>query len=162
MSATIPEGVCYGCTKLERINIGDTNTVNIKRQAFCGCHNLSQLGSLYYVEDIGVKAFYECFSIATISLPSITNIDDSAFSSCTGLRKITIGSGITNIGIQAFANCTSLIEVTISATTPPSLGSSAFSNTPSNLVIKVPSGYGETYKAATGWSTYADYITEVS
>jgi hypothetical protein len=31
---------------------------------------------------------------------------------------------------------------------------------PSNFVIYVPVGYGETYKAAAGWSAYADHILE--
>jgi hypothetical protein len=35
-----------------------------------------------------------------------------------------------------------------------------FTGLPSNYIIYVPVGYAETYKSASGWSSYADHILE--
>lgn len=42
----------------------------------------------------------------------ISNIDDRAFSGCTGMTSIVIPEGVKRIGVQAFTNCSSLKSVT--------------------------------------------------
>ena len=61
---------------------------------------------------------------------------------------------------NVFNGCVRLAEIPCPATTPPTLGTGVFSGLPSDFIIYVPVGYGETYKAASGWSTYADHILE--
>ncbi|MBR4757667.1 MAG: hypothetical protein IK084_02555, partial [Bacteroidaceae bacterium] len=75
-------------------------------------------------------------------------------------------STTTSIGTNAFAGCTSLATVICRATTHPSIGTyfgydGTFSNNASGRKIYVPSGTGATYKAASGWSTYANDIYEL-
>jgi hypothetical protein len=101
------------------------------------------------------------YSLASITIPNnLTSINSDAFYYCVSLTSVIIPSTVTEIGSTAFASCNSLNIIHIQATTPPTLGTNVFSNIASNFIIYVPVGYAETYKAAAGWSTYADHILE--
>ena len=78
----------------------------------------------------------------------------------TDITEVKIGEWVTGIGAKAFAGCTSLSSVTVGAMMPPALGADALADTAEDLKIAVPSGAGEAYKAASGWSIYADGIVE--
>jgi hypothetical protein len=56
----------------------------------------------------------------------VTNIDNFAFSDCTGLTSVTIEDGVTSIGREAFYGCDSLTSIVVpkSVTT---IGMDAFS-----------------------------------
>ena len=102
-------------------------------------------------------------SITSIQIPNgVTSIGDGAFSYCSELTNATIPNSVTSIGNYPFSYCSMLTSVTVEATTPPTLGSSVFSGTHANLVIYVPAESVDTYKAASGWSTYADKIQAIS
>ena len=90
----------------------------------------------------------------------VTDIGDSAFTLCISLKEVSIPSTITAIRNTAFRYCVSLNTIHILATVPPTLGTNVFSNLPSDFIIYVPVGYGDTYKSAAGWSDYADHIVE--
>lgn len=52
---------------------------------------------------IGKSAFFDCPSLATVTLPTtITRIEDNAFCRCPLLSDITIPSSVTHIGENAF------------------------------------------------------------
>ena len=58
------------------------------------------------VTSIGNSAFYECFSLTSITMPdSLTRIGDNAFAFCTGLTSLVIPNGVTKIGYGAFDTC---------------------------------------------------------
>ena len=68
----------------------------------------------YSVTSIGVRAFYECSGLTSITIPnSVTSIGESAFYGCSGLTSITIPNSVTSIGQHAFNGCTGLTSVTI-------------------------------------------------
>ena len=94
-------------------------------------------------------------------LDGITKIRSYAFSNCTSLTSVTIPDSVTSIGNFIFYYCSSLSSVTVQATNPPTIGIDVFKNTHANLVIYVPSESVDTYKAASGWSTYADIIQAI-
>ena len=95
----------------------------------------------------------------------LTTIEHTAFINNYNLSAITIPSTVTSIGSQAFFNCTALTTVTINATTPPTVSSSSidaiFNNCSSLTTIYVPASSVDTYKAADGWSLYADLIRAI-
>lgn len=108
------------------------------------------------------EAFYGCTSLADVTLPStLTSVGDYAFQE-TALTSIDIPSGVTAIGQDAFRSCSSLASVTVNATTPPTLGTDAFSGTSRDLAIYVPAASVDAYKAASGWSDFASVITAIS
>ncbi|MBQ7466987.1 MAG: leucine-rich repeat domain-containing protein, partial [Clostridia bacterium] len=56
---------------------------------------------------------------------NVTSIGGSAFSSCSGLTSVTIGSGVTSIGSKAFYGCSGLTSVVIPDSVT-SIGDGAF------------------------------------
>ena len=119
----------------------------------------------YGVTEIKDWVFAGCGNIVNVSVPdSVTTIGYGVFQNCTSLTGVTIGTGITRINSAAhlgtFEGCTNLTNLTVRATTPPILGSSPFWT--SNYTIYVPSASVDAYKAASGWSTYANRIQAIS
>ena len=89
---------------------------------------------------IGGSAFYNCFSLAGITIPDgVTNIGYTAFRYCYSLASIIIPDGVTNIGGYAFYGCSSLAGITIPDGVT-SIGSSFFYNCYSLASIKIPNG----------------------
>lgn len=123
------------------------------------CYGLSVVSIPSGATSIGPNAFYENYGLRSITIPSgVTSIGASAFGSCTGLLGIHIPSSVTSIGDSAFSGCTGMGAYHFYATTPPTLGSSAFGSIPSDCVIYVPSASVNAYKSATNWSGYSSYI----
>lgn len=128
---------------------------------FKDCTGLTSVTIPDSVTNIAGSAFYNCSGLTNVTIGNgVTNIGIDAFQRCTGLTNITIPDSVTNIGNSAFENCSSLTSITVKATTPPTLGSSAFSNT-NNCPIYVPSASVNAYKTASGWSTYASRIQAI-
>ena len=98
----------------------------------------------------------------SVTLPdTVETIGRSAFlSDRARLAEITIPASVTSIGDYAFLQNASMATVICLATTPPTLGRDVFALTTSS-VIKVPAASVAAYKAATNWSSYADYIVGV-
>lgn len=87
-------------------------------------------------------------------------IGESAFSSASIAGEIEIPSTVTAIGAYCFIY-NDITTVICKPTTPPALGSGAFSSDTAGFTIKVPAASVAAYKAATNWSSYADYIVGV-
>lgn len=63
---------------------------------------------------IGVDAFYNCYSLSNITIPSnITSLGEYAFGHCHSLLSVTIPSGIETFGEGTFIECLSLLNITI-------------------------------------------------
>ena len=119
------------------------------------------------VTSIGDYAFWDCSSLTNVTIPdSVTSIGDYTFYNCSSLKSVTIPDSVTSIGNAAFYNCSSLTSVDCKATTPPTGGSNMFSYWDEDeyefivigCKIYVPTESVDAYKAASGWSTYKNYI----
>jgi hypothetical protein len=65
------------------------------------------------VTSIGNQAFYNCRSLASITIgSSVTSIGSNAFENCSSLASITFPNSVTSIGHHAFWNCASLTSIT--------------------------------------------------
>ena len=164
-SINIPEGVTSigsgafsRCSSLTSINIPESVT-SIGYGAFAGCSSLTSIkvdeNNAKYDSRDNCNAIIKTESntlIAgcqnTIIPESVTSIGEAAFEGCSSLTSINIPESVTFIGYVAFYYCSSLTSVYSYATTPAKLISGAFSNTNENLIIYIPKGTTEAYKAA--------------
>ena len=78
----------------------------------------------------------------------ITEVGAGAFSGCTRLTSVVIGSNISKIKSKAFYNCKSLKKITIKSKKlkKKSIGSKAFKGTNKKAKVKVPKSKVKTYK----------------
>jgi hypothetical protein len=80
---------------------------------------------------IPINACVGCNSLVKAELPGVITIEHDAFTTCTALEEITLGS------------------------TPPTLGNSAFPEGPVFAAIYVPAGAAQAYQSSTadkGWT----------
>ena len=153
--------VFYNCTNLSSVNLSNSLT-SIGDYAFYSA-GLTSIVIPSSVTSIGNSAFYECNVLSSVTIPnSVTSIGTYAFHGCDLLKNITIPASVTSIGTYAFYNIP-YASVTCKATTPPTLGSYAFipasyGNCPT---IYVPSSVVDTYKSASGWSSYSSKINPI-
>lgn len=132
---------------------------SIGDSAFTNSISLAYVNLPNGVTSLGSAAFQNCLNFRYINIPnSLTTIPSYCFYNCDGITDIELHSGITSIGDYAFYNCSGLYSITLYGSTPPTLGSNALSGTKSSLKIYVPSTAVNTYKSASGWSTYANNI----
>ena len=167
---TLSEGVFMSCEGLTSIDIPNGVT-SIGDDAFAGCSSLTSVTIPNSVTSIGQALFIGCGSLtsvgpvgsgASVEIPSgVTSIGNITFEECSGLTSVTIPSGVTSIGYRSFYQCTGLQNITFLATTPPRFTDGEPLDETNNCPIYVPASSVEAYKAASGWSTYADRIQAI-
>ena len=152
----------YGCNNLAAINLPNS-VANIGDYAFAYCSSLSSMTVPSNVSIVGKYSFSHCSSLDSVNLPNnMTIVGSYAFWDCGNLSSVTIPNTVINIEDGAFYYCTSLKNVQIQGTTPCEIGSRAFTDGSSSLILYVPCGTADAYKSAKGWSAYADKIVELS
>jgi hypothetical protein len=92
------------------------------------------------VKVIGNKAFRDCSSLTSVTIPSsVTSIGEGAFWACGALTQVTIPASVTSIGNYVFYECSGLTSVAIPASVT-SIGNEAFSGCYGLTSITIPSG----------------------
>lgn len=131
------------------------------KSAFYGVSGLNSV-TIDYASNATLGNFqFKDLPITSLTIGSNpTRIASSMFENCTGLTTLVIPSNISSIDGSAFYGCSGLTSITVESTTPPTLGSGAFNNT-NNCPIYVPPESVDTYKAASGWSSYASRIQAI-
>lgn len=151
---TIGNSAFTSCSAMTECQI-PYGTTSIGNSAFIGCTSLNGVDIPNTVTSIGVSAFSDSHNFRYVSIPSsVTSIPDYCFYNCDGLSDVELPSSITTIGNSAFAECSGLYSFTVNNIVPPTLGTGAFYNTNNSLKIYVPSTAVNTYKTASGWSSY--------
>ena len=111
---------------------------SIEERAFEECESLTSITIPNGVTSIGWHAFSWCKSLTNITIPgSVTSIGKAAFGGCVSLTSITIPNGVTSIGWDAFIHCRSLTNITI-PNSVTSIGGYAFWNCTSLTSITIP------------------------
>lgn len=96
-------------------------------RAFFNCDNITSVTIPSSVTVIDNEAFVGCINLSSVSIPdSVTTIGTGAFMNCYGISSLTIGKGVVSIGNRAFSGCGKLTSVVI-PNKVSSIGSSAFS-----------------------------------
>lgn len=178
---TIPQGAFFKCFNTESITIPESVTTiglsgTTSSGAFNGCKNLKRVNSDIdgiinipnNVTLIGNQTFYVGRyvynnDIKVINIPdSVTTICNTAFANYSNCNTLNIGSGITSIGASAFnyvGSSANTFTMTIKALTPPTWDGAL--NNIEDITIFVSSESVDAYKAASGWSNYADHIKPI-
>ncbi len=86
-------------------------------EAFYRCYALTSV-SMPSVTTIGDEAFFRCSALTSVSMPSVTTIGNSAFYDCDALTSVHIPASCTSIGINPFAGCTALKEIVVDDNNP--------------------------------------------
>lgn len=158
----IGQGAFESVYNIKNITIPETVT-EIGRTAFrgSGLVNVSFLGNS--IESLA-GTFEWCTDLETVLLPSgLKRLENGVFDQCTALTSITIPESVVYMNPSTFLDCSNLASVIMLPTTPPTVEwEGLFDSCSADLQITVPAGCGDIYKAATGWSNYADKIVEAT
>lgn len=148
-TSSTTSAACDSTSSITRSEIGSAS----------GTCKFAEIGNC--VTNIDNAAFYYNYNLIALTIPnSVTSIGQGAFQDCSKIVILRLPESITYIGQFAFDGC-SFKYFEILATTPPTLQSwTAFENT-GTCPIYVPAASVDTYKAADGWSTYADRIQAI-
>ena len=166
----------------------DDDITSIADNAFSSFDSLTSVTIPDSVTTIGDYAFSSCTSLTSVTIGnSVTTIGKYAFSSCTSLTSVTIPNSVTTIDAYVFTNCDNLEAVYCNPILPPATKNLYNSTTKYNgwgafhafkyklsadmwessyigCKIYVPASDDDSiinaYKAASGWSTYKNYIFE--
>lgn len=166
ISVTISDGVKWmgdevfeECTSLKSIVIPNGVTT-LGYRLFFGCTNLASVTIPNSVTSIGKEAFMNCTSLTSVVIPdNVTVIDVQAFAYCSGLTSVTIGKKVSEIRGSAFESCTGLTDIYCMAENVPPIMSHAFEDTDvHNIVLHVPAGKVDAYKAASFWSVFKEIV----
>ena len=135
------DGVMFTSVTIpQNVTYNGTNysVTSIGNRAFYDCSSLTSITIPNSVTSIGEYAFYDCYSLTSITIPnSVTSIGESAFYDCSSLTSITIPNSVTSIGNSAFEDCSSLTSITI-PNGVTSIGNRAFSYCSSLTSITIP------------------------
>ena len=111
---------------------------SIGDKAFRECTSLTSITIPDSVTEIGEHAFYDCESLTSVTIPdSVSAIGEYAFAYCDSLTSVTIPDSVTEIGEHAFGSCKSLTSVTIPDSVT-AIGEHAFSFCTSLTSITIP------------------------
>jgi len=133
---------------------------------FSDCFSLRKAVFPLELQNTGAASsiFSGCRSLATVVLPDgLSLIGQHMFNTCYALAYVAIPSTVESIEAGAFYTCKDLSVVDFSRheTIPALKNTNAFNGVSSDLQIRVPAALVDEWKAATNWSTYADYIVGV-
>ena len=166
----IGSSVFRGCP-LSSVNIPASVRI-IDSNPFNGCEPLASItvdaGNPVYSSPNGCNAIIKTDEHRLISgckntvIPNdVTEINDYAFSDCTGLSSIEIPASVEIINDYAFKGCFNLEYITVLAETPPIISiysENCFNGVPSTIPVYVPYQSVSAYKNATGWNHFTNFF----
>lgn len=142
----------------------DTFSLGVKGQVPCTFKLIDGITSLGTIGD----GWHSIFALKYQFNGGFTKIGQGCFTGSTNLQVLDFPSTLTEIRDRAFDGCTALKSLLFRSATPPTLYTPSQTNALDTLYsvntsfkIYVPASAVNTYKAATGWSTYASLIQAI-
>ena len=159
---SLQDAFARGCTYLNYVII--EGNISIGTNAFYSCNALNKLEISGKITNLGGVAFYKCIVLDAINLEqNISDIGSRTFYYNANLKSLRFKGNVSSIAAEAFFSCFNIKEYDFSeCTVVPTLANvNAFSGINGLCKIKVPKSLESEWKAATNWSTYANYIVGV-
>lgn len=167
-----PKSVIYtaqtfrGNNAIEYLNFPDCGLQSVGNYAFASCSKLTgdlEIPSL--TGDIGQDAFNGSGFSRITNLGNVktlygTGSGAGCFNRMPNLIYAELPESLTTIQSHVFYHCGKLKTIVCHAVTPPTISGKPFQEAPV-AVIQVPAESVETYKAASGWSSYANIISAI-
>lgn len=145
------------CTNLKSANLQSMESVPAYCFSSAGIEEIT-LPSCTIIKN---HVFLQCYSLKKVVLPLIESIGNNAFQNTPAMEYIELGENCTSIGSYVFWQMTtSKVAFICRAINPPTLG--ANNNLNFCSAVYVPDGSVNSYKAASGWSTYSAKIQPLS
>lgn len=118
-----------------------------------------------YVDDelttVGEYAFAYCNSLTKVELPAVTNAGQYGLYYCSKLEWVDFGTYVT-FGKQVMNSCGKLNTLILRGNEMTPASNSMLNNSGiTSGYIYVPAALVDSYKAASGWSTYANQIRAI-
>lgn len=105
---TLGKGVFKGAKKLTSVSLDGTALVNIPDETFSDCTKLKSFNVPNTINDIGYRAFYCCYSLASVTYEAggegALTIGENAFHLCAKLTTLALPSRTESIGVSAYYN----------------------------------------------------------
>ncbi|MBQ0070080.1 MAG: leucine-rich repeat protein, partial [Bacteroidales bacterium] len=99
-------------------------------------------------------AFDRCKGLTRIELPyGVKSIGEYAFRYCSGMSNCQIPSSVKTLSANAFKGCTNLSSLSCNLVTPPTMGSTSFTDCKKTILF-VPTEAINSYKNATYWKDW--------
>lgn len=169
--AYILGGAFSGAKSLRAIVAGQVSTYDTRQKLFIGeqifkyCSSSKYISMKISVGNIQKSLFEYCYMLRNI--PDIVHsnsmtLNEMAFSCLYSITNIRVPV-FSTISAQVFDSCfgMKLYDFTDFTSVPTLSTTDAFNNIPPDCEIRVPASLLDTWKAATNWATYADYIVGV-
>lgn len=123
---------------IQSVRMGTDCTIG--NYAFYSCYSLAAVSIPSTVSSISSNTFYNCYSLAFISIPSvITSIETGMFNSCYSLLTVSFPNAVTSFGSSVFSTCNAFTSISMPSGVT-SIGTSVFSNCHSLVSLTIPSG----------------------
>lgn len=156
------------CTQLKSITVPHT-VIYFDSATAQYCYSLERISFPKETTYFGQDALSNCTSLQDVSMPVLSYgnyTGNNSLQNCCNLKRIVLPENLTAISNYTFSGCYGLKEIVSLATTPPTIRTSALNiGSSAGLTIYVPYSADHSvlnaYKAASGWSTFADAMVEL-
>ena len=105
------------------------------------------------VTRIGNNAFLESQARTVTVCDSVKSIMTGAFTNCTKLETVHLGSGLKYFS-SGLTGCSTVTSITCDAPTPPQCNDDAFEGLDKDIPVFVPEGTMSAYSTAKGWNYF--------
>ncbi len=148
-------------SSVKRVELG-YNVTRMSDFSFGYCYALESIIISNSLTNIGDSAFLSCTNLASVTIPNgVITIGKNAFNSCSRITSIDIPGSVTKLDTAAFNACYGMRYYDFTKHTSVPTLTSATILIPSDVEFRVPAALADEWKAATNWSTFADYIVGV-
>lgn len=157
----VAENTFQSCYSLVHVSFPKNITIN--GNTVRNCYGLRSVSFPTSITTYFQYQFAYCYSLQSVSFTNITTLNSYIVQSAHSLSRIDVNPNVTTLPAYTFTTATTVKTYVFHSTTPPIMSSSnTFGSIATGTKIYVPDESVSAYKAATNWTTVANYILPIS